>query len=70
MDKTLTEKQLQCLQEAARSIIDPWGYGSSTIARLKKEGLIERAQGATASGYSATEAGREYLKARSVSAAR
>jgi hypothetical protein len=56
----LTTKQRVCLDEACRGAIDPFDYGSTTIAALKKAALIEPAPPTRVwrgTRYVATEAG-------------
>lgn len=60
----LSAKQYRCLCDAAREVIDPFGYGATTIAALKREGFIHAfppAPGERRTRYRATPAGLAWL---------
>ena len=61
--KPLTQKQIECLRIAAQRDVNPFDFGSTTIARLKREGLIALVDGARARRYRITDAGRAELAA-------
>lgn len=61
--KPLTQKQIECLRIAAQRDVNPFDFGSTTFARLKREGLIALVDGARARRYRITDAGRAELAA-------
>jgi hypothetical protein len=62
MGAKLTAKQFQCLRDMERlESVSPWAYGSTTIASLKRHGLIELHNNDGRPGlrlYTLTDAGR------------
>jgi hypothetical protein len=60
----LTGKQIACLESARVRPVNPWHHGSTTISRLKREGLIVLQRGMIPGvdhGYVLTDAGRAAL---------
>lgn len=66
----LTAKQVECLRDAnaawgrsrGQNFINGWNYGSTTIAVLKRNGLIIRAHETwPCTGYYITNCGRAWL---------
>lgn len=60
----LTEKQVEYLMKCAEAPQSPWDAGSTTVSRLRAEGLI-KFSATTAGHYVATDAGRAWLRGES-----
>lgn len=64
MSRPVTDAMLRALRDAAdTAAMSPWNYGSSTIARLKRDGLVRGRKEGGCTLYEITDAGRATLVA-------